>query len=178
MPGESLNPQSPSHSGCGTLQYDNEFWRFSLAVYSRVGVAEECLALQEIAGADVNVLLFCAWTGMQAIVLSREDIEQALRLVVAWQDNVVRPLRRVRQSMKALEHHESESFSARVKSIEIEAEQIEQAILFTYSKRLESTRRDMREAMIENIQRYIGLKGGPKNLAAPVLIEAALHLRS
>ena len=178
MPGESLNPQSPSHSDSGTLQYDNEFWRFSLAIYSRAGVAEECLALQEIAGADVNVLLFCAWTGMRAIVLSRDDIEQALRLVVAWQDNIIRPLRGVRQSMKALEHHESESFSARVKSIEIEAEQIEQAILFTYSKRLQSTRRDMREAMIENIQRYIGLKGGPKNLAAPVLIEAALHLRS
>ena len=178
MPGESLNPQSPSQSDCGGLQYDNEFWRFSLAVFSRAGVAEECLALQEIAGADVNVLLFCAWTGTQAIVLSRDDIEQALRLVVAWQDNIIRPLRGVRQSMKALEHHESESFSARVKSIEIEAEQIEQAILFTYSKRLESTRRDMREAMIENIQRYIGLKGGPKNLAAPVLIEAALHLRS
>ena len=178
MPGESLNPQSPSQSDCGGLQYDNEFWRFSLAVYSRAGVAEECLALQEKAGADVNVLLFCAWTGTQAIVLSRDDIEQALRLVVAWQDNVVRPLRGVRQSMKALEHHESESFSARVKSIEIEAEQIEQAILFTYSKRLQSTRRDMREAMIENIQRYIGLKAGPKNLAAPVLIDAALHLRS
>ncbi|MFZ0067404.1 MAG: TIGR02444 family protein, partial [Pseudolabrys sp.] len=85
MPGESLNPESPSHSDCGTLQYDNEFWRFSLAVYSRAGVAEECLALQETAGADINVLLFCAWTGMQTIVLSRDDIEQALRLVVAWQ---------------------------------------------------------------------------------------------
>jgi uncharacterized protein (TIGR02444 family) len=178
LPGESLNPQSPSQSDCGGLQYDNEFWRFSLAVYSRAGVAEECLALQEKAGADVNVLLFCAWTGTQAIVLSRDDIEQALRLVVAWQDNVVRPLRGVRQSMKALEHHESESFSARVKSIEIEAEQIEQAVLFAYSKRLQTTRRDMREAVIENVQRYIGLKAGPMSLAAPALIDAALHLRS
>ena len=62
--------------------------------------------------------------------------------------------------------------------MEIEAEQIEQAILFAYSKRLQSTRRDMREAVIENIQRYIGLKAGPKSLAAPVLIDAALHLRS
>ena len=115
---------------------------------------------------------------MQAIVLSRDDIEQALRLVVAWQDNVVRPLRGVRQSVKALDHHESESFRTRVKSIEIEAEQIEQAVLFAYSKRLQSTRRDMREAVIENIQRYIGLKAGPKSLAAPVLIDAALHLRS
>lgn len=178
MPGESLNPESPSHSDCGTLQYDNEFWRFSLAVYSRAGVAEECLALQEVAGADVNVLLFCAWAGMQTIVLSRDDIEQALRLVVAWQDNVVRPLRGVRQSMKALEHQESENFRARVKSMEIEAEQIEQAVLFAYSKRLQSTRRELREAVIANIQRYIGLKAGPKSLAAPALVDAALHLRS
>lgn len=178
MPGESLNPESPSHSDCGTLQYDNEFWRFSLAVYSRAGVAEECLALQEIAGADVNMLLFCAWAGMQTIVLSRDDIEQALRLVVAWQDNVVRPLRGVRQSMKALEHQESENFRARVKSMEIEAEQIEQAVLFAYSKRLQSTRRELREAVIANIQRYIGLKAGPKSLAAPALVDAALHLRS
>ena len=178
MPGESLNPESPSHSDCGTLQYDNEFWRFSLAVYSRAGVAEECLALQEIAGADVNMLLFCAWAGMQTIVLSRDDIEQALRLVVAWQDNVVRPLRGVRQSVKALEHHESENFRARVKSMEIEAEQIEQAVLFAYSKRLQSTRRELREAVIANIQRYIGLKAGPKSLAAPALVDAALHLRS
>jgi uncharacterized protein (TIGR02444 family) len=178
LPGESLNPQSPSHGDCGELQYDNEFWRFSLAVYSRAGVAEECLALQEKAGADINVLLFCAWTGMQAIVLSRDDIEQALRLVVAWQDNVVRPLRGVRQSMKALDHHESESFRTRVKSMEIEAEQIEQAVLFAYSKRLQSTRRDIREAVIENIQGYLGLKAGPKSLAAPVLVDAALHLRS
>jgi uncharacterized protein (TIGR02444 family) len=178
LPGESLNPESPSHSDCGTLRYDNEFWRFSLAVYSRAGVAEECLALQEIAGADVNMLLFCAWAGMQTIVLSRDDIEQALRLVVAWQDNVVRPLRGVRQSMKALEHQESENFRARVKSMEIEAEQIEQAVLFAYSKRLQSTRRELREAVIANIQRYIGLKAGPKSLAAPALVDAALHLRS
>jgi uncharacterized protein (TIGR02444 family) len=178
LSGESLNPQSPPHSDCGALQYDNEFWRFSLAVYGRAGVAEECLALQEIAGADVNVLLFCAWTGMQAIVLSRDDIEQALRLVTAWQDNVVRPLRGVRQSVKALDHQESEGFRARVKSMEIEAEQIEQAILFSYSKRLKSTRRDMREAVTENIQRYIALKAGPKSPAAPALVDAVLHLRS
>jgi hypothetical protein len=80
--------------------------------------------------------------------------------------------------MKALDHHDSESFRTRLKSMEIEAEQIEQAVLFAYSKRLQSTRRDMREAVIENIQGYIGVKAGPRSLAAPVLVEAALHLRS
>ena len=39
------------------------FWDFSLAVYGRPGVAPACLALQQRHGADVNLLLFCAWFG-------------------------------------------------------------------------------------------------------------------
>jgi uncharacterized protein (TIGR02444 family) len=176
LPGESLTPQGSTDGD--TLQYDNEFWRFSLVVYSRANVADECLALQDVVGADVNLLLFCAWTGVQAIVLSRDDIEQAMRLVVAWQDNVVRPLRNVRQGIKAMNDLASESFRTRVKSIEIEAEQIEQAILFAYSRRFQSTRRDIREAVTENIKKYIELKSGQKSVAAPALVDAALHSRS
>ena len=41
----------------GELQYDNEFWRFSLAVYKPPDVAAECLALQEAVGLDVNLYL-------------------------------------------------------------------------------------------------------------------------
>jgi uncharacterized protein (TIGR02444 family) len=176
--GESLTPQGPSESDNGPLQYDNEFWRFSLAVYGRAGVADECLALQDAIGADVNLLLFCAWAGVRTIVLSRDDIEQAMRLVVAWQDNVVRPLRGVRQNMKALESEATEGFRARVKSLEIEAEQIEQAILFAHSSRLQSTQGNIRDAVTRNVQAYIALKSGPKGLTAPALIEAALHSRS
>lgn len=45
------------------LNLENRFWRFSLAVYAAPGVADECLALQERCGIDVNILLFCAWVG-------------------------------------------------------------------------------------------------------------------
>ena len=64
-------------------------------------VAKECLALQDVLGLDVNILLFCAWLGTQSVALQREDIEAALRAVAAWQDEVVRPLRAVRQRTKA-----------------------------------------------------------------------------
>ena len=50
----------------GELQYDNEFWRFSLAIYKPPDVAAECLALQEAVGLDVNLLLFCAWLGTRS----------------------------------------------------------------------------------------------------------------
>jgi len=37
---------------------ESPFWRFSLRFYSRPGVAAACLALQDEAGADVNLMLF------------------------------------------------------------------------------------------------------------------------
>jgi uncharacterized protein (TIGR02444 family) len=175
---ESLNPQSSFETANGTLQYDNEFWRFSLAAYGEAGVAEECLALQQAIGADINLLLFCAWTGARGIALGGDDIEHVMARVAAWQDHVVRPLRSVRQNMKGLKLEDSENFRARVKSIEIEAEQIEQAILFAYSERFRSTHKNIGNAIAENVRKYIELKSGQKSLATPVLIDAALRLRS
>ena len=48
------------------MPLDNAFWKFSLAVYAAPGVPEECLAVQERYGVDVNVLLFCAWLAFGA----------------------------------------------------------------------------------------------------------------
>ncbi|HKS89918.1 MAG TPA: TIGR02444 family protein, partial [Stellaceae bacterium] len=39
------------------------FWRFSLALYARPGVAEALIALQDRAGRDVNLMLFALWFG-------------------------------------------------------------------------------------------------------------------
>ena len=179
MPGESLKQQSSSDSDSGSLQYDNEFWRFSLAVYLQAGVAEECLELQRTAGIDVNLLLFSAWIGTRAIALSGEDIKAASKCVVDWQEFVVRPLRRVRQDMKELEQVESDSFRTRVKAIELEAEQIEQAILFSYSKRFRSFQANVPDAVAENIKKYIEKTSGSQSLGscAPLLIGATLRFR-
>ena len=63
------------------LQYDNEFWRFSLAVYGQDDVAQECLQLQQVGGIDINLLLFCAWLGTRAIVLSAVEIDLPCQIV-------------------------------------------------------------------------------------------------
>jgi uncharacterized protein (TIGR02444 family) len=39
------------------------FWRFSLALYARPGVADALIALQDRAGLDVNLILFGLWVG-------------------------------------------------------------------------------------------------------------------
>jgi uncharacterized protein (TIGR02444 family) len=180
-----LVQRNPPNGDTDTLNYDNDFWRFSLAVYGEADVAEECLALQQAIEADINFLLFCAWIGTRAIILSRKDIEAALKNVSAWQEHVVRPLRSVRQQIKALTHDEFESFRARVKSMEIEAEQIEQAILFAYSKGIQNAHAcaDCREAVTQNVKKYIEIKSGSKpergsDFYAPFLIDAAVRLRS
>lgn len=163
----------------GELHYDNEFWRFSLAVYEPADVANEALALQEAIGLDVNLLLFCAWLGTRSIALSRSDIEAASRIVTRWHESVVRPLRSVRQQMKVDYGDAFANLGARVKEIELEAEQIEQAMLFAYAQDIQSSLASAdRDTIVRNVNEYIAMMSSPalSRLTAPSLIRAAQRL--
>jgi uncharacterized protein (TIGR02444 family) len=175
-----LSPQTSSDSASGKLQYDNELWQFSLAVYAQNGVADECLTLQQQIGLDINMLLFCAWIGVRGGILSSADIEAAMRNVAHWQDRVVRPLRSVRQEIKKLGQRDLEGFRERIKSIELEAEQIEQALLFGFSESLQSGQANAHDAVPQNIKKYIARKSGSNGaqFSAPLLVDAALRLHS
>lgn len=110
---------------------DHPFWDFSLATYGRDGVAEACLALQEMHGADVNILLFCAWAGGNGVRLDRAQIEAVCEAVRGWHEEVVRPLRSVRRRLKSPLDGSPLSelqvaLRARIQKIEIDAEHIEQ----------------------------------------------------
>jgi uncharacterized protein (TIGR02444 family) len=154
------------------LNYDNEFWRFSLAVYGQAEVAKECLALQDGYGIDVNILLFCAWLGMQSVALNREDIEAASRVVAAWQDDVVRPLRTVRLRVKAF--FSDDKFRTGIKDVEIRAEQIEQAMLFAYFQTLRNRNEAEGDWVAGNVRLYIAMKSpADAQASASHLIEAA-----
>ena len=161
------------------LQYDNDFWRFSLAVYRDGDVAKECLTLQEATGVDVNLLLFCAWTGAGSIVLSGSDIATASKRVADWQEHVVRLLRSARRNMKAPEYRAFESLRTRMKALEIESEQVEQAMLFALSKGLSKSGLNPRDVIARNVENYLEMAQGAAGLksSAPLLIEAALRVR-
>lgn len=117
------------------LQKENEFWRFSLIVYRAPDVAAECLALQDVLSIDVNLLLFCAWIGAsRRTAITEADEEGARRVVGAWHEQAVRPLRHVRQFMKPFANPECQVLRTRVKGSELEAEQIEQAMLFAHAQ--------------------------------------------
>jgi uncharacterized protein (TIGR02444 family) len=116
------------------LEIDNAFWRFSLRVYGMPGVAAECLELQDKLGLDVNVVLFAAWLGAEwGRVLERYDLDRIEQAVARWSGDVVRPVRAVRQSLKALPEiadPEVQALRKRVAETELLCEQIEQAVLF------------------------------------------------
>ncbi|HEY2756733.1 MAG TPA: TIGR02444 family protein [Pseudolabrys sp.] len=172
----------PSGDGDSALDLDNAFWRFSLAVYASDGVAQECLALQDSSKADVNLLLFCAWMGARNIALTRRDLEAAGLAVEVWHAGVVRRLRGVRQQIKALARAEFEAFRAQVKSLELEAEQVEQAILYVHAQTIEpaASGAEAREIIAENIRMYLEAAAGDRlatsaQLPVACLIEAALR---
>lgn len=78
----------------------NSFWRFSLRTWRAPGVQQACLALQERCGADVNLLLFCGWTGQQGRALDPDSLRLAISQVGAWQSEVIAPLRLARRGLK------------------------------------------------------------------------------
>jgi uncharacterized protein (TIGR02444 family) len=159
----------------GALHLDNAFWRFSLAVYAQAGVAEECLALQDAAGADVNLLLFSAWFGSQGLPLSDAAMDMARANVTTWQDRVVRPLRNVRRQVKAMTAGKLEPFRSTVKGVELQSEQIEQAMLFAFSQALQTDRGP--DTIAANVQKYIAGLSQDAHQSAPRLIDAARKYR-
>jgi uncharacterized protein (TIGR02444 family) len=116
--------------------HDNEFWQFSLALYAQPNVREQCLALQEECGIDVNVLLFCGWLGWSKRVrLEADDLQRIEGVVADWHRCAVKPLRSVRQYLKGLDAGGAGGLRERVKADELEAERVEQALLFSYAER-------------------------------------------
>jgi uncharacterized protein (TIGR02444 family) len=120
------------------LELDNPFWRFSLEVYSAPGVKDECLALQDGLGLDVNVVLFAAWLGAErAVTIGTAEIADIAALIGDWSTAVVQPLRQARRHLKPYRDAAADPrirLARSVAGVELEAERIEQALLYRWSK--------------------------------------------
>lgn len=116
----------------------NPFWDFSLRLYARPGVAPACLHLQARHNVDVNIVLYCAWLGVErGIGADERALAAVLAHVSAWHDAVVRRLRAVRVDLKAETYGAPREFSeglrADIKRGELDAERIEQHMLLTFA---------------------------------------------
>jgi uncharacterized protein (TIGR02444 family) len=110
------------------------FWRFSLGFYRRAGVAEACIALQEQAGVDVNLLLFLLWHARMRRALSAAEVAALETRVAPWRAMTVIPLRSVRRALKLppelVAPGTAEVFRTRIKAVELEAERLQQEAMY------------------------------------------------
>ena len=163
---------------------DSPFWAFSLKVYGADGVAEECLGLQERLGLDVNLLLFAAFMGaVEGVKLDANDVVATEGEVAAWHAEAVRGLRIVRRALKPASLDErnplraaAAGLRAQVKTAELEAERIEQAMLWRRSRAQFAARErfEARAALAANLIGLLAHYGAPGDSGAPRLQAAAL----
>jgi uncharacterized protein (TIGR02444 family) len=158
---------------------ENPLWTFSLVVYAEQGVQEECLALQERFALDVNLLLLCAYAGVQGVMLSGNDVAAAAEAVAGWHAQVVRPLRQARRALKPVARDDAAALRTQVKGIELRAEQIEQAMLWSWwQERPVGTPAEPDAALTANVRRLLehyGAGGADPAKAAPNLLRTALR---
>jgi uncharacterized protein (TIGR02444 family) len=121
-------------SDTGSTSQGSPFWRFSLQFYRLPKVADACIALQENAGVDVNLLLFLLWHARQRRRLSTVDVTELEGRIAPWRDITVIPLRSVRRALRSppalVEASTAEGFRNRIKAVELEAERLQQEAMF------------------------------------------------
>lgn len=114
------------------MTQSGRLWAFSLAIYALPGVPEACLALQDSRGADVNRLLHALWCGALGHRITQEERQRLDAQTAPWHEEVVRPLRGVRQWLKgreAMALGEAAGLRQQIKAQELEAERLEQLVL-------------------------------------------------
>jgi uncharacterized protein (TIGR02444 family) len=106
------------------------FWRFSLMVYARPGVAPVLIALQDCAGHNVNLVLFGIWLAAgRGRRLDRSALARARAAIAKVDGDVVSPLRRLRRALKADSDPDIKELRRRVLTLELAAERYVQARL-------------------------------------------------
>ena len=104
------------------------FWDWALQAYARPGVAEDCLALQDVYGQSVPFLLWAAWAASNGREPSEAALAEGAALAQRWDAIAIGPLRQVRRALKPSDPEigdlAHEAFRAEVKAAELKAEQL------------------------------------------------------
>lgn len=141
----------------------NAFWGFSLATYGNPEVAAACLALQDLCGADVNLLLYCCWLGQSGRALDKRALRAALLAVGGLQSNIIRPLRQSRRALRRAPRGMPKGWAKEIKdrlaAVEIDLEYVEQRLLLAAARRLTPAKRKVaaRAAIAATLSRYLTL---------------------
>jgi uncharacterized protein (TIGR02444 family) len=131
-----IQPPIPSTDEGGA----ERFWQFSCQIYQSPEVEPAALALQDDYELDVNLLLLCCFLGLHGVRATRETMATLDQHARAWRTVAVEPLRglrrRLKQDVGAVSAQSAADFRAQVQSLELEAERLQQAMLFRTLERL------------------------------------------
>jgi uncharacterized protein (TIGR02444 family) len=113
------------------LRLDGPHWSFICEVYGAPEVQEACLALQDNLGVDLSFLLTLLWFAKAGHGFDPAEVEVLDHLVEPWRRDVVKPLRAIRRVAKSAAATDAAiaGWRERIKAAEVEAEQIEIAML-------------------------------------------------
>jgi uncharacterized protein (TIGR02444 family) len=100
-----------------------DLWRFAQTLYQHPGVEDACMQLQT-QGADVCLLLCAAWLEHRQIACTHERAETLRNLAHPWQQQVVVPLRQLRQNWRETAQSDNALAQLReqIKQLELTAE--------------------------------------------------------
>jgi uncharacterized protein (TIGR02444 family) len=166
-------------TGASQSSHDSDFWRFSLRFYALPDVAPACLALQDEAGVDVNLLLFLLFLADAGRAVTKDDVVRLDRAIAPWREQVVEPLRALRRALKIgigdVPPASSEALRNMVKKIELESERLEQGRLEAHSDIGKPATREL--AARANLAAYAehlgGLPPAPRDVVLKAFFAAA-----
>jgi len=144
--------------GDGDLAGD-AFWRFSLALYARPGVAHALIALQDRAARDVNLILYALWLGIRGLRLVTDEFASVEALITPLNAAAAAPLRHLRQELKGSADRDLATLRRRIAALELEAER---RVQYRLAARLRTgvfdaiDRGDRLEVAKANVALYLG----------------------
>ena len=111
----------------------SSFWDWSLEHYQQKAVSSTLLKLQDDAGLNVNLLLWCLWCARDYEQIPELVLRKAHDLTSRWSADLAISLRQVRRALKSppkqADADKAKALREVIKKAELSAEEIEQLML-------------------------------------------------
>lgn len=133
----------------------NPLWDYSLKLYAHEEVKQLCLSLQDSHKANVNIILWCCWYGVEIGLISQELLQQILMHNTPWHQHVTCQLRQTRQWLKNNQSNDLvETYRQQILHLEITSEAFQQKQLYELSMTQKKTNHNKVDATHTNLERY------------------------